>query len=426
MRRTAPAGRGCSRSRRPLKVPPASRSICPTRPRPKPETGTEIRIPGLGKLGVLPKMDFGLELLYGAADQKQPEGPPEAAPNPGRRPHDPRDGQAPLLSTFCCSDLLAIARADGLVCPRQAQGGSNEYRHAHDRRRRHRGGHCRLAYMLLVPREMSDLRCHAAAATEPAATEPMPTEAPTSEPAPAAAEQPQPEPIGTQEPSRRHPIPRRHHTGAILKALRLGGRAVVVRRPPRWSETDKSRAVVARNRFVRLCGGRRASVHRAWCRLRALRRARRLRRRLGAHVRLAGARPLHRRHRRQLCAPDQGGGAAAALQRRAPRSRRRLRDLRLRAGAGAGARGLPGGHARLVLAAAILLSSLFHFSDLASKGDDYSFIGFPAVWNLVAFYLFALQRPQWATYAIVGACIALTFVPMRWVHPLRVVRLAAR
>jgi hypothetical protein len=48
----------------------------------KPETGTEIRIPGLGKLGVLPKMDFGLELLYGAAEQKQPDGTPEAGPNP--------------------------------------------------------------------------------------------------------------------------------------------------------------------------------------------------------------------------------------------------------------------------------------------------------------------------------------------------------
>jgi hypothetical protein len=32
--------------------------------------GTEIRIPGLGKLGVLPKMDFGLELLYGANEVK--------------------------------------------------------------------------------------------------------------------------------------------------------------------------------------------------------------------------------------------------------------------------------------------------------------------------------------------------------------------
>lgn len=30
--------------------------------------GTEVRIPGLGRLGVLPKMDFGLELLYGATE----------------------------------------------------------------------------------------------------------------------------------------------------------------------------------------------------------------------------------------------------------------------------------------------------------------------------------------------------------------------
>ncbi len=36
-------------------------------------SGTEVRIPGLGKLGVLPKMDFGLELLYGANEPKQVE-----------------------------------------------------------------------------------------------------------------------------------------------------------------------------------------------------------------------------------------------------------------------------------------------------------------------------------------------------------------
>lgn len=37
--------------------------------------GTPVRIPGLGTLGVIPKMDFGLELLYGAADQgsKRPD-----------------------------------------------------------------------------------------------------------------------------------------------------------------------------------------------------------------------------------------------------------------------------------------------------------------------------------------------------------------
>jgi hypothetical protein len=37
----------------------------------KPTLGTEVRIPGLGKLGSLPKMDFGLELLYGATEAKQ-------------------------------------------------------------------------------------------------------------------------------------------------------------------------------------------------------------------------------------------------------------------------------------------------------------------------------------------------------------------
>ena len=33
-------------------------------------TGTEVRIPGFGSVGVLPKLDFGLELLYGATDSR--------------------------------------------------------------------------------------------------------------------------------------------------------------------------------------------------------------------------------------------------------------------------------------------------------------------------------------------------------------------
>jgi hypothetical protein len=35
-----------------------------------PAAGVEVRIPGLGKLGVLPKFDFGLELLYGVNEGK--------------------------------------------------------------------------------------------------------------------------------------------------------------------------------------------------------------------------------------------------------------------------------------------------------------------------------------------------------------------
>jgi len=41
--------------------------------------GTEVRIPGIGTVGVLPKLDFGLELLYGANEQK---GIPQDQSNP--------------------------------------------------------------------------------------------------------------------------------------------------------------------------------------------------------------------------------------------------------------------------------------------------------------------------------------------------------
>ncbi len=42
-------------------------------------SGTEVRIPGIGSVGVLPKLDFGLELLYGATEQR---GVPEEKSEP--------------------------------------------------------------------------------------------------------------------------------------------------------------------------------------------------------------------------------------------------------------------------------------------------------------------------------------------------------
>jgi hypothetical protein len=47
---------------------PAANVTAPNNPLPK--TGTEIRVPGLGQIGSLPKFDFGLELLYGASEPK--------------------------------------------------------------------------------------------------------------------------------------------------------------------------------------------------------------------------------------------------------------------------------------------------------------------------------------------------------------------
>ncbi len=79
---------------------------------------------------------------------------------------------------------------------------------------------------------------------------------------------------------------------------------------------------------------------------------------------------------------------------------------------------LPGGFG-VVLASLILMSSLFHFADTESKTDDHCFVGFPAIWNVVAFYIFAFQLSAGASAVLVLACVALTIVPLRWGHPMR-------
>jgi phosphatidylcholine synthase len=73
-------------------------------------------------------------------------------------------------------------------------------------------------------------------------------------------------------------------------------------------------------------------------------------------------------------------------------------------------------------AALVMLSSLYHFADQGSKEADGHFVGFPAIWNLVVFYLFAIPLPHAAALVIILLCAGLTFVPLKWVHPVRVRR----
>jgi phosphatidylcholine synthase len=73
----------------------------------------------------------------------------------------------------------------------------------------------------------------------------------------------------------------------------------------------------------------------------------------------------------------------------------------------------------VMLASLILLSSLFHFSDTESKSEDHCFVGFPAIWNIVAFYVFAFGMPVGLAVPLVLVCVVFTFVPLRWAHPLR-------
>ncbi|HYD37006.1 MAG TPA: CDP-alcohol phosphatidyltransferase family protein [Allosphingosinicella sp.] len=74
----------------------------------------------------------------------------------------------------------------------------------------------------------------------------------------------------------------------------------------------------------------------------------------------------------------------------------------------------------LPLAAAILLSSVYVFVRKDMKTEDNYFRGFPALWNVVALYLFAAQPPAEAGAVIVIVLAILSFAPVRFVHPFRV------
>ncbi|HWK95702.1 MAG TPA: phosphatidylcholine synthase [Pseudolabrys sp.] len=68
----------------------------------------------------------------------------------------------------------------------------------------------------------------------------------------------------------------------------------------------------------------------------------------------------------------------------------------------------------------IVITGALYFADRSMKTDDNYFRGFPAVWNVIAFYLYVLMPPPWIAAAAIAALAALTFVPIRFVHPLRV------
>ena len=42
------------------------------------------------------------------------------------------------------------------------------------------------------------------------------------------------------------------------------------------------------------------------------------------------------------------------------------------------------------------------------------------MWNLAAFYLYLLEPPPWLAAAMIAALAALSFAPIKFLHPLRV------
>jgi phosphatidylcholine synthase len=64
-----------------------------------------------------------------------------------------------------------------------------------------------------------------------------------------------------------------------------------------------------------------------------------------------------------------------------------------------------------------LLASAYGFCQSGVKTDDGYFLGFPSLWNIVAFYLYVLQCPPWTSLAVVLTFSVLTFVPSRYLYP---------
>lgn len=68
----------------------------------------------------------------------------------------------------------------------------------------------------------------------------------------------------------------------------------------------------------------------------------------------------------------------------------------------------------------VVISGALYFADREMKTKDNYFRGFPAVWNLAAFYLYLLEPPEWAAAIAVAVLAALSFAPIKFLHPLRV------
>ena len=73
----------------------------------------------------------------------------------------------------------------------------------------------------------------------------------------------------------------------------------------------------------------------------------------------------------------------------------------------------------LPLCALVLMSSLYVFARRDMKTDDGFFRGFPALWNVVAFYFVVAPPTALVAASVIVGLIILTFAPVHVVHPFR-------
>jgi phosphatidylcholine synthase len=70
----------------------------------------------------------------------------------------------------------------------------------------------------------------------------------------------------------------------------------------------------------------------------------------------------------------------------------------------------------------IVVSSAIYYADTGMKTEEYFFSGFPVVWNMIVFTLFVIQASGPTALIVVGISVVLTFLPINFLHPVRVKR----
>ena len=77
----------------------------------------------------------------------------------------------------------------------------------------------------------------------------------------------------------------------------------------------------------------------------------------------------------------------------------------------------------IIIPAGIFAVSLYTFANINMKTEDYYFSGFPALWNIVVLYFYILNTNHYINLIVIIFLSILTFIPIKFVHPLRVKKL---
>lgn len=66
-----------------------------------------------------------------------------------------------------------------------------------------------------------------------------------------------------------------------------------------------------------------------------------------------------------------------------------------------------------------LVASAYGFSQTQAKTSDNFFLGFPSYWNIVVFYFYVLETPQWFNGFVTIVCAIMVFIPIKYLYPSR-------